>query len=40
MAARDSALVGPLVGASFLAGVFGGIARAEGKFPRPVSASD
>ena len=37
MAPRDSALVGPLVGASFLAGVFGGIARAEGKFPRPGS---
>ena len=37
MSTNDSAIVGPLVGASFLAGVFGGIARAEGKFPRPGS---
>ncbi len=37
MATKDSAIIGPLVGASFLAGVFGGIARAEGKFPRPGS---
>jgi hypothetical protein len=37
MTTNDSAIVGPLVGASFLAGVFGGIARAEGAFPRPGS---
>ena len=37
MKARDGALAGPLVGATFLAGVFGGIALARDKFPRPGS---
>jgi hypothetical protein len=37
MNTNNSAIVGPLVGASFLGGVFGGIARAEGRFPRPGS---